>query len=523
MLTVTLEHREHITGQPSPSGPPVSGGLLPPGVALRVERLEWRALGGPWTARLAVSAVPPALDRLWRLTDLLRCGLTVHDERGPAWWGYISAVEIRAGAGGVRVSLDELATSAAARYRAFAPENGGGGTAGGPTRITPFVTDEVSARRYGVKQRVVRLGQAAESEAAAAARALLAQASQPRPRLSTRTVGEPGPRAVAPGPRAVIEARGWWETLDWKLAVEPRGRVANPRAGAEQKFGDPGQPMAAQRFSLNGGAWTAGEAWARLRRVGPPADAVRLELRADAGSAPGALTGSAEVPGALVPDEWGWVRFAFPQPLPLAAGTHWLVLSRSGALSSGQYYGVSADQGCALEGGEAWVYSGGAWAARVPPADLGFSIQGVEETTEQARRLLLPEQCGQFLRGSRIEAPSGVLAALYRPLDDAPRGRAALEALLARGTAAGERLLARVEPDRTARIYAQPGAAAAGLVIGADGQICKYGRPLALSEPPAGQWARLAALAPAGETHGMDKAVFIETCAWEEGRWRVGG
>ena len=52
--------------------------------------------------------------------------------------------------------------------------------------------------------------------------------------------------------------------------------------------------------------------------------------------------------------------------------------------------------------------------------------------------------------------------------------------------------------------------------IGPDGRIEHIdGRPLALSEQPAGKWASLGSLSVAGAMMGYAGAVFIESAYWD--------
>ena len=132
--SVTFERRDF-------SGPrPV------PGLEWRVERLEWRALGGPWLARLTARAVPGAggSERLHSALDLLRCGVTIYDRLGPAWWGYVSSAAVLSGDRRARASLDGMANDLVVRYRTLAPEPGGGEEA-----VTAPALHAASLREYG--------------------------------------------------------------------------------------------------------------------------------------------------------------------------------------------------------------------------------------------------------------------------------------------------------------------------------------------------------------------------------------
>lgn len=495
MLTVTFEKRDF------------SGPALAQGVRLEVERLSWRAVGGPWAGRLRAEA-GAALGRLWDLTGLLRCGVKIHGAAGVVWWGYLSAVEIHQGARVARVGLDGMWNRVMVRYRDFSPLE-----SAGVQSQTPPVTNADSVKLYGEKARVFAAGQSAPGEAAALAAAMLARYSKPAMTLSASRGGESSalPSAL---PYALLELRGWWETLDWQFYADGRGLVWDASPGVSQNLGDAAANTKAAHGFTTSGIWQASEAWVKLRREMNPADSVRLDLCAEAAGIPGAALASAVVAGSQVADSPDWVRFAFAAPVALTVGTYWLVLSRTGALDGALHYGVSVDQGNnQAGGGPVLLWNGSAWVARVPAADMNHYVIGVEETAEQARRVLAASACGQFLRGARVEQPSGVLGRVYH--DGGERGRALVESLLRRGTAAGARLLARVEPDRTARIFAQPEPGAAALQIDQFGHIVHAaGAPLLEAGGAAGQWARLGDLSTAAGLLGYSGAVFIESCAW---------
>jgi hypothetical protein len=262
--------------------------------------------------------------------------------------------------------------------------------------------------------------------------------------------------------------------------------------------------------------WPVSEVWVRLRKFAPTSDAVRLEICPNNSGQPGAAFGSVEVSGSSITDGADWVRFAFAAPLAVPAGVNWLVISRTGALSGTAYYATSVDQSAGLAGGQVYLHNGTSWAARSPISDLNLAVVGMEETTEQARRLLGAGRCGQFFAHTRIEDESSINARMYRggPAQS-ETGRKVIENLLALGCADGTRLLARVERGRVARIYRKPDAAAPGAVraqIGPEAALRGlYGRRLAASEWPAGWWAR-------GGTATGEPALFIERCAWEPGR-----
>lgn len=497
---------------------------LTPGIEWTVEEMEWRAVGGPWTARLAGRA--DSVPHLVEAGGLLRCGVTVSDDNGPAWWGYVNAVEIGNAAHAMRFSLDEMANRVSVSYRARTPTDSGG------TRFnTAFEIAEGCAEVYGEKERIFSMGQASAAEAQAYAKALLLRDGEPAVRYRMKSMVD----TITPPENGFvwIEARGWWETLDWKLAEEPRGQTGLVTPGKPQKLGDAaGSTKIAQSFQAGTAeGWDLAEVWVRVSRAGA-LDQLKLEVCADSGATtPGAVLASASIAAGSLADEQTWTRFSLPAKVSLAVNTpYWLVLSRSGALNAAAFFQAAVDEYQGYGQGGLRLWNGSAWVLRAPNADLCFQAVGVEETTTQLRRLLEGGP-GQFLRKARIEQPSGIDARMYRDLMTGEpaqlRGRAVAERLLGFGSAAGgapvKRLLARVEPDRLVRVYAQAGPESAALRIGAGGEITTQdGRRLHPSEWPAGRWAKSGAFSSPGPLPNLalrqpapDNAVFFESCAWK--------
>lgn len=494
--------------------------LVPPPFAWSVRQLTWRAVGGPAFAAFSVSAPDPA--RLWTLVDLLRCPLTLLDARGPAWWGCFTAVELHIGARIIRVSLDDMANQVAVSYRALSPL-----TEGGALTRTAFLADPDSVKVYGEKQAVYALGQATAASAEALRAVQLARVAQPQ--LTNQSA-----RATET-PYALLEARGWWQTLSWKYHVDGRGRIAALASGSQVQLASlAANARLVQSFTVGAEGWTATEVWLKAARF-RATDTLRLELCASSGGLPAAALASSSLSAAAgnppLQDGIDWVRFPLSAPLMLQANTtYWLSLTRSGPVSALDYYVFSCDEGRQYPG-TLRLWNGSAWVPRDPEAVLTFTVLGVEETGAQLARLLSPSPgVGQFFSGVRVESATGIQAACYA--DGSQRGQAAVERLLSQGLTGGQRLLARVEPDRTVRVYPQPAASAllsAACTLAPSGALVDPGgRALLPSQWPAGQWLRLGGLSSGsgGSSAGSSTAaggnpIFIESCTWDGAQMRL--
>lgn len=481
----------------------------------KVERLAWRAVGGPWSGRLRATAGygGTALPRLWALTDLLRCGVKI-TANAPAWWGYVSAVEIHAPKkeGGraviARLEIDSMWNRAMGEYYTFHPAK-----FEGERNLTAIYERADSIANYGYKERVYKIpGLMTASQAAVYVWSRVVKNGYPSITLDLED------SATAGGYYAELELRGWWESLDWRFYTDARGRVGNTTGGTVVDLGSgAGNTMWAESFACGPEAWTVSDVWVKMRKEGAPADNVQVDLMSNSGSAPGASLASATVTGYRIGRESDWYKFTFASPYTLTASTtYWVRLSRSGAASATNYYQLMTDAETGWAGGRCMYYTSVAWAYASPEGDLVFQVIGTMSAEEQITRVLdATNGCGQFLAGSRIEPSIAVPSVPYR--DGSTRGREELELHLATGTSTGARLLARIDPERVCRVYAQPASTGAVMIVDGAGKISRRDTGLLdLSENPAGEWVELGNLATAGMVPGFDKAVFVESCTWTE-------
>ena len=467
--------------------------LALPGLRAAVRRLEWDLQGGPARAEFITQGEANA-ELAGRL---LGCGACVFDERGrPAWWGFVAEVE----QGGVLTSLEGLANRVTALYRDETPAV----EIESPQRQTAWLDDLESQAAWGVRERMLRLGQARESEALAAAQAALARGAQPARRLLAQR---------QPPGQMLLRLRGWWSTLGWKFWSEPRGLEACPGGGALQNLGDSTlRTKLRQQFRVRSAqGWTAREVWLKAGRYGQPADTLLVDLHADQGGLPGALLAGGSIAPSGLNGDTGWTRAVLNAPVALTGNSLYvLVVSRSGGINSGGYYRLAVDESRPVDGSMG-VWNGSLWTTRTPDADLPFVLTGEVETTRALADLLAPATAGQFLGGAVVRDASGVWGRQYR--DGRADGLEEASALLAMGCASGSRLSAQVCPDRRVEIRAVPDAPppAPELWIGRQGELLERdGSPALAGSPAVGRWARALAADP------LD--VLLESALWQAGR-----
>jgi len=465
-------------------------------ITMNVERLTWQAQGGP--ERAIISGLVTASDWAARAVEwaetILLSPLEVRGETGEAcWWGYVRRVEVQDGGLCLALDLATLANRVCVEYWRREPQLEWTGV----MTFTPWADDPDSQRHYGVHERIFRLGSLDEAQALMARDTLLKQHSHPRRQVSQADAVD--------GVKLRLEGSGWYETLGWRTARFDDGYegFVRPAAAAQQLGRSTNDQRIAQSFRTEYGGWQLGEAVVNLRTVGVPGDLLRCQVCADAGGVPGTVFASAEVNSATVSGGRWWVRFAFAPKQPVQANTDvWLVLSRSGAINTTNYYQVFTDAGNSYPSGKAMLWNGTTWTALAAGlADINFYTVGYVPRLERLGELAALG--GQFLNGLHTATEmEGETQLWAEGIFDC---RQELEKLL-EGGSGGERLLAQVDAGRRLVVGAAP--QAWSFSLGADGQLCvRSGRLARCADQPAGQRVLL--------TNGwIQTPVLVESVEW---------
>lgn len=465
------------------------------GLRLRVRWFSWSVEGGPDAAEVEAEGSTLAL---WALTERLRCPLEIVDrQQRSVWWGFISAVRLPWGNRTAVLRLEEMANRVGVRYRPVIGASGDDPL----ERQVIWVNSAESQRIYGVKEKLIEAGHLSAAQAAALAGAELARHALPRLEWIGSDICEQG--------QAVIQARGWWQTLDWKRYTQPAGLEQNSApASAFQEVGNqPGSAHLLQTFQLMGAeGWRADRVQLRVAKVGDPGDDLAVFLQDETGT-------STLASGQLASEKIGlnpaWVEVPLNVEIYLAPSTTYrLRVGRSGGLNAANDYRVDLDEVCCYAPGEFSLWNGFEYVSRNPPADLIFRLVGVSDTAAQLGDLLAPSSGGQFLTGVTLPGPSGIKTGVFR--DGTYSALREARALLALGGANGRRLLAGVDRSRHAAIWEAPGAGEADFALLPDGRVAgSDGSLLAEGSSPTGVWVVPAGL-PASETTRVliEHAVF---------------
>ncbi|MGD9725213.1 MAG: hypothetical protein AB7V39_02230 [Nitrospiraceae bacterium] len=251
--------------------------------------------------------------------------------------------------------------------------------------------------------------------------------------------------AAAAGPSVTIE-RGHWVGTESVFTQELPGASITLTVTGQEIV----QPLATPAIS----GWTAAKLMIKLRKVGTPADAVRIRLASYASGAPTTTLETVDIAAASIGEAAAWLTVTLSNLVAMSSG-QCIRISRSGANDPANYYMVDLDGDGEYAGGSIRLYDGSAWVDPVEEASLLFRIEGATATTTQMGEIVAA--VGQsFVTGVDIIDASGVTTLQYR--DGDRTGLEELERLLEFGSASGERMLAMVTVDGILQIRKAPAA-----------------------------------------------------------------
>jgi len=323
-------------------------------LAFTVDTAEWDEYGGPSKGKITVTG---PVREVWDLLEWLRYTVRIRTWRTEMfWWGYVHQVTVTQGNTEIKANLDAMYNRIKVSY-AYIPT---GSTEAGDQRDTDWAEDADSVAEYGTKELISSIDGATAAAAEAKRDALLEARKYPQGKFS---IGSSGSEEIS----AVLDLRGWWDTLGWQYASTPA--VAGIDNGDFNKGGHADMGHApwgkwCQVFTTPSGGCTVREITVSVSRRGTPADNLKVEIYALDGS--GNPTGSAlvseSVTGAglddqFIPSGYNIVHVTLTSGVALSGSTQYgLVLSRSGSLDSTNYYMINLEGGSAYSGGNLKLY-----------------------------------------------------------------------------------------------------------------------------------------------------------------------
>jgi len=456
-------------------------------------RYSFNVIGGPKKAELRATGSDLAL---WELVEMLRCPVVInHKEQGKKrWWGYVHGVEIHTAGGLVYgVNLDSMANNIAVCHTYQRDEF-----------KTAYSSDSDSTSEFGTKDLNLRIRERTSGLALQFRNTELEKRKYPIPVIGK---GQPG------GAHAIIECRGWYETLEWRYYLQDSGKEIHEEISTNwgREIGEDNRPIAAQSFQLSSTAgWTATAIWLRVSKYGAPTDNLQIDLYSDAAGVPNAsLTGGATtLAGGNVNTYYEWTEFTLSSAVALSlATTYWIHCSRSGAVDDDDHYMIGG--GDDYLDGSMKLWNGASWNSEDKYSnDLTFKVIGEEVTTTQISDAVT--SIGQFFVSTDIIDASGISNQQYRDGDQT--GLYEINQLLKTGTTNNKRLLAKVNETRILEVYEETNKGDDDYSMNASFELFDANNnPVDPTECVVGKWARLKGVIPgsANVSRLSDASVFF--------------
>lgn len=276
----------------------------------------------------------------------------------------------------------------------------------------------------------------------------------------------------------------------------------------------------AQSFTLAAdNTWTVDKIEINCKKVGAPADNLRVALCGDSAGSPGSTLVSATVAAADIGADSDWIAFDMGNTQSISYGTtYWIVIDRTGSNDIDDYFVVDVDEDLGYSRGTFKVYTGAAWTTRYNDADLSFRILGAEETTTQVDSIY--DSIGQFFSGIDTVDASGVYSNQYREGDNTAKTE--IDNLLASGNSSAARMLASVTADGVLRISVQPSTSDSDLMLRSTGRIgWPAGRDIADGWLPVARWLQLADVPRNVDALASVANIFVERADYRDGQLQI--
>lgn len=454
--------------------------LIQPGLKFEVESLSWTDQGG---AEEAIIKIPHGGDFFLDLANKLRFEVAIVNRFDEVVWsGYLNTVHMSGEFYHMAIGLDSMANRVAVSYT----ESTLAGQQSGQIFITPWADDLLSQGIYGIKEEVIQRENSESLSAEKIRDVYLMMAKEPQMQSDMLR---------SSSTRVWLECKGFMETLNWRHYSDLSGFRGNTvQQEGTQAFGNAAATTRVGFSFTTIKAMDLSKVACKLRKNGSPTDNITAYIYGDNGSGTspaGAILGtSAAVAGSgLDSEEYKWTEFTFTPALALSAGTiYWIVLARSAALSSSNYYWIGVDQGLHNLEGRFRIYNGSTWVARSVPCDGIFKAMGLKNTTDIISDIY--SATNQFLRELQILSPVTIQVIPY--FEKLDPGRSLIEDMLNIGGNNLRKLTAQVSADKRLIIQEQPAQGSADYLVDKSGLFYDpRGNLLNPGIYPVGQWVRV--------------------------------
>lgn len=266
--------------------------------------------------------------------------------------------------------------------------------------------------------------------------------------------------------------------------IDVTATLSTEAAGASVTISGIGAERLAQKY-VQSHAFELWRVGLKIAKVGSPSGSLQIEIQTDSGGSPsGTIVATCSLAASEIGESptWYWLSAA-SNPTLSASSSYWLVIKRSTTASPTDYFTVQMDA-TIYETCKAW--NGSAWVAQPNSQYVPFRVWGWEDTINQVKRILT--DCGALLTGGQdITITSGVKSNQWRDGDLTALDE--IEKLLEIGNSSGQRFVASVTPDRTARIVVEPSPTETGDILGDRNQIRLVSGGLrARGDLPVGEW-----------------------------------
>jgi hypothetical protein len=434
-------------------------GMLQSGADWQVHSMDWRIPGGSNAAVISAPVQDPNAISLRLIRSWLGQAVSIHNPAGEIIWrGWIEEIHLDVQRLRFGWSTQKLLSRVIARYPQVSPLLDPLSS----WTYTDWVEHPQRLEQLGAKETLLSLREVDPNKARHAAVMHLFQQGLDD---SQALVLLPEKRA----PHLTMRLKGYWHRLDWTLDGEESGLIAHLHGGkSQQSFGLSGSERLAQSFTTGAEAFPLGQIGLRIAMLGAASDDLRLKICADNAGVPGTELASSMLPNAYLQGGWRWQTWLLDAPLVLNANTHyWLVLERSGALDTSQYYEVETDDGRGYLDGECKRWNGSSWI--LLNQDVRFCLLAMTETTELMREVGERAVLGGVLQGVQIWQESDVWMPRWREIENTRKE--ALEGWLALGCADESSLSALVNADGVLEVFRLPREMEPLLQLDAEGRL----------------------------------------------------